>query len=387
MRRARPPEVLDVDGPAGLRLAFLGDPNSVHTRRWITFFAGRGHSVHLLVPAQQEVRAGLDERIAIHRFETGGRDRPWALRALTARRSLRGLVDRVGPDVVHAHFAASHGGFARLAGFHPYVVSVWGSDVLVVPRSSLRSRVVVWLALRGADLVTAGSNELAEAAVGVGARRERMRIVPFGVETERFAPGDASPALRHRLALEGRRVIFSPRAIRPLYRHDTIVAALARLPDDVVMIATTTNADPVCVGGLRERIASLGVADRVRILDRIPDDEIVDVFRLADVVVSVPESDGQPVSVYEAMACARPVVASDLPGLRSLLGPLAPELLVPVGDVAATARALDRALSLPPAERGRLGTALRRTVIERADHVATMLRMEDHYRWLATPAG
>jgi glycosyltransferase involved in cell wall biosynthesis len=370
-----------------LRLAFLGDPNSVHTRRWITFFAGRGHSVHLLVPAQQEIRAGVDERIAIHRFRTGARDRQWAFRALTARRSLRGLIDRVGPDVVHAHFAANYGGFARLAGFHPYVVSVWGSDVLVVPRISLRSRGVVWLALHGADLVTAGSNELAEAAVGVGARRERMRIVPFGVETERFAPGAASPALRHRLDLEGRRVIFSPRAIRPLYRHDTVVAALARLPDDVVMIATTTNADPACVGGLRERIASLGVADRVRILDRIPDDEIVDVFRLADVVVSVPESDGQPVSVYEAMACARPVVASDLPGLRSLLGPLAPELLVPVGDVAATARALDRALSLPPAERGRLGTALRRTVIERADHVASMLRMEDHYRWLATPAG
>ena len=76
-----------------------------------------------------------------------------------------------------------------------------------------------------------------------------------------------------------------------------------------------------------------------------------DLYRLADVVVSIPASDGGPVTVAEALAVGRPVVATDLPSVREWLAELDPEALVPVDDVAATAAAVETVLSRGPDER------------------------------------
>jgi glycosyltransferase involved in cell wall biosynthesis len=97
----------------------------------------------------------------------------------------------------------------------------------------------------------------------------------------------------------------------------------------------------------------------------------------------VPESDAGPVTLVEALAVGRPVVCSDLPPVREWLAELDPESLVPVGDVGATAAALQRALALPAerlretAERGRA------EVLARADERQTMDEMDRRYRALA----
>src|ERR1035437_3684655 len=78
-----------------LRLAFLGDPNSIHTRRWAEFFASRGHEIHLLVPDKDAIDTPLDSRICAHTF------RAWprlplrglgiAVTMLALRRALLGI--------------------------------------------------------------------------------------------------------------------------------------------------------------------------------------------------------------------------------------------------------------------------------------------------------
>jgi glycosyltransferase involved in cell wall biosynthesis len=103
-------------------------------------------------------------------------------------------------------------------------------------------------------------------------------------------------------------------------------------------------------------------------------------------VVSVPETDSFSVTMLEAMACGTPIVASDLPAVTPVLGPLdplAPELIAPVGDARSTASAIDRALRLDPAERARLGDRLRSFVRETADYDTSMATMEGIYRRLA----
>jgi glycosyltransferase involved in cell wall biosynthesis len=86
------------------------------------------------------------------------------------------------------------------------------------------------------------------------------------------------------------------------------------------------------------------------------------------------------------MACGRPIVASDLPAVTPVLGgldPLARELIVPVGNAAATATALQRALALAPDERERLAGILRQHVVDTADYDTHMANMERLYRSLA----
>lgn len=367
--------------PGLLRLAFLADPNSVHTHRWIGFFAARGHRVDLLIGTEDAVTATLPEGVRLHRYRRFGPRRLPFLSSLQGRRALRALLGDLRPDVLHAHYLSRYGWQARLSGFHPYVVTPWGSDLFVTPRRSLRARIWARWTLRGADLVTVVSEQMERAVLAAGARPDRVQRILFGVDTERFAPGAADAGTAG--VEPGQRVVFSPRAMRPLYRHDTIVQALAMLPEDVRLVMSGRAADPAYRRQIEAQASSLDLTDRIRIIDKIDDDQLLHLYRMASAVTSVPESDGLPSTVLEAMACGVPVVVSDLPGLRELIAPVAPDLIVSLGDPTLLAAALNRLLGLTPAERATLAGALRTRIVEVADQRVNMLRMEALYARLA----
>jgi glycosyltransferase involved in cell wall biosynthesis len=361
-----------------LSIAFLGDPNSVHLRRWAGWFAERGHRIALLVPGQAPVQPDLGEAVEIERFEAAtGR-----LGLLTSGRSVGRALRRVAPDVLHVHHLTVNGIRAWLSGFHPYVVTVWGTDVLITARRSRRAALLARLSLRSADAVTGISRHVVDAAIERGARPERARCIHFGVDVERFTPGSPSEALLRRLGLSGRRVVFSPRAVTRLYRHDVVIGALASLPDDVSLVMTRYLADPAELARIEGMIEQRRLGRRVHIVPALAHSEMPDYYRLADAVVSVPESDAGPITLVEALACGSPTVSADLPPAREWLADLDPECLVPVGDEAATARALEAILARSPAERARFAGLGRARVMERADQGRTMAEMERIYRRL-----
>jgi L-malate glycosyltransferase len=377
--RARRLSSAAVNPTRPLRLAFLADVRSIHTLRWASFFAARGHQVLLLAGGNEEVGEALPEGIEVHRYDRRDRGRMPLTSTLLARRSLRRLLPTLNVDVLHAHYLASYGWLGRLVGSHPYVVTAWGSDLLLAPRRSFRARIKVQQAIRHADLVTVPSKHLFGVAIRAGARPERTRRVPFGVDTTEFSPGDPDRMALERAGLTGHRILFSPRAIRPIYRQDTVVSALVDLPADVVVVVPGRSADPASRAQIEASARALGVADRVRIVDEIEHGLMLSLFRGAAVVVSVPESDGLPVSVLEGMACAVPVIVSDLPGPREALGPLADRLAVPHDDAAALAVRVNEVLELAPSERDSLVQTLRRRVVDHFDFESWMLAMEGLY--------
>jgi glycosyltransferase involved in cell wall biosynthesis len=369
-----------VKADARLELAFLGDPNSVHLRRWAGFFAERGHGVTLLVRADQRVDPGLLPSIELESFH------PFNPRSLLAPvsfvrswRSVRRAVARVRPDILNAHFLTVHGWHAWMAGFHPYAITLWGSDIYVGPRRWRVVRLMARLTLRAADLVMADSEDLKRAAEELGARPDRTALIGWGVDLDRFSGGSAPAGLRSRLGLDGKRVVFSARAIKALYRQGVVVEALARLPVDVVVMMSRHNSDPAEVEAIERQATALGVSERVVLVPEIADSEMPDFLRLADVVVSVPASDSTSVTVLEALACERPVVAADLPSVREWLADLDPQAIVPVDDAAATAAALARALSRSPAERADVGRRGRAIVAARADQATSLSAVEQLY--------
>jgi glycosyltransferase involved in cell wall biosynthesis len=364
-----------------MRLAYLGDPNSVHVRRWMAYFVDRGHEVSLLEGFGADIGAGLDPRIRVVRYRAG-RSRVPGLGTWRTRHELRRALTTAGADVLHAHFVRRYGWQAAAAGFHPLVVSGWGSDVLV---GSLRTRRVRWRdrgTLRRADLVTVTNPSMRDAIVANGARPDRVALVQHGVDTARFHPGPPDGELLTRHGLVGRPIVLSPRAVRPLYRHETVVAAFAAVDDGAVLVMSALDADRSTLDAVRRHAAQLGVQERVLILDRIGPDELPDWYRAASVVVSVPESDSFPVTLQEAMASGVPLVVGDLPPTRAVLGELSPESLVPIGDVENTARGIRRALGAGPEERDRLASVLRDWAVREADYATNMARMEALYREL-----
>jgi glycosyltransferase involved in cell wall biosynthesis len=366
-----------------MRLAYLGDPNEVHTRRWLTFFVERGHDVHLLVRSDTVLESPLPAGIVLERMD------PFEIRwyrpdsYMAARRAVRRTLERIGAEVLHVHYLTGYGFWAWLSGFRPYVITVWGSDVFRTLPTSRRHRLYGRLALRGAAAVTADSIDLAGGSIAAGARQDRTTVVQFGVDTARFTPLPRDSSLAARIGSGTPRLVFSPRVIFPWNRHEDVIRAVAEMPADVGLLLSALHADPAYLASLIDLARSVGIADRMTVLDGIPHAEMADHLRLADVVVSVPETDGTPVTILESLACGVPVVASDVPSVREWLAGFSPELLVPIADQAATTEAIRHVLGLTAEQAAALRAAGRQLVVERGDHATHMLGVEATYRRLA----
>ena len=114
--------------------------------------------------------------------------------------------------------------------------------------------------------------------------------------------------------------------------------------------------------GYEETARTLGIADRVHFLGRAPEEDLVRVYRAATVTVlpSTTEEEAFGIVLIEAMACGSPVIASALPGVRTVVsdGGDARGIAVPPGDVSALADALSRMLDDSAARDGYAAHAL-----------------------------
>ena len=371
-----------------MRLCFVGNPGSIHTQRWVGHFAQTGHEVHLVNLGPQSGRK-FDWLGPQHHNLPPPSVAPvpglrGALTLTGRRRALRDLLQQIQPDVLHAHTVADPGWFAALSGFHPLVLTAWGSDVLLgLGQAPRLNRWLTRYALRRADLLTADARSVLDAARPHLRADARVELIRFGVDTRAFSPG-VDTTWRTRLALESGPVLLSIRQCHPLYNIDVIIRAFARIREEIpdarlLVKLVSQDADDPYLAEMRALADQLALGDAVVYVPQVAYAEIPDLYRAADLVLSVPSSDGLPVSVLEAMACGTPVIVSDLPALRELTDDGADLSLVPMRDVDALSRAI-LALLKDPARRAQIVEHNLATVRRTGDFAVEMARMECLYR-------
>lgn len=346
-----------------MRIAFVGNPEAVHFRRWIEEFERRGHECRAYTAPQ--LAGALDGTVPIGWSKLPGPP-GLLLRVVDLRRKLRAFR----PDVVHAHGAYNYGAWAALAGFRPLVLTVWGSDVLVAPRLGRLSRWKVRLALRSADVITGDSLDLLEVAVSLGAHPRACEHVVFGVDVDKFAPPRNRP-------VNDPPVVLSTRRLEPLYRIADIIDAVGILVADGYAVRLRVASYGTEEEALRRRAAQVAPG-AVEFLGRLTDAELLAEYQCADVFATVPSSDGTSVSLLEAMACALPIVATDLPANGQWLTDDT-SALVPVGDPAKIAAGIARFVGDQVARRS-AGEQNRAKVVAEGSWARQMDRMERLYR-------
>ncbi len=352
-----------------MKICIMGNARSAHTPRWAEAYTARGHDVHVLSIRSTDIRG-----VAVHPVHIGRPNSGFApivflsyLRLLlSARRRLR----RMGPDVVHAHYTVTHGVIAAASGFHPVVLSAWGTDV-VPPRGRARGAVLRALnryALRRADRITSTSAfmvPIIEQLIGRGATVDR---VAFGVELDVFTPASSAEG--------GTFTVGFVKHLKRKYGPTDLIEAAGKIagtvPDlQVILAGEGDQREP-----LRQRAAELGISDRVEFLGRVPHDAVPALMRSFDVFVNpsiTMESFG--VAILEASATALPVVATNVGGVPEVAEDGVTALMVAPGRPDEIAAALRR-LAADPDLRTRLGTAGRSLVAARyqwSDNVTAML--------------
>ena len=112
-----------------MKLCFLAGADSIHSVKWVKYFADRGHEVHwisLTPPTEGDVgnaKLYLTGRLSLRKL--------YPLNLLLYAICVKRLIAKIKPDVLHAHYAGVNGLMGALSGFHPFVLTVWGSDVLI----------------------------------------------------------------------------------------------------------------------------------------------------------------------------------------------------------------------------------------------------------------
>jgi glycosyltransferase involved in cell wall biosynthesis len=365
-----------------LRLCHIGNPNSIHVYRHLQFFASRGHEVILL--GNHPPEKPLPNGVILHDLTAQTNLRK--LRFLAWAAAVRRIVRQLEPDLLHAHSVANAGWLGAAAGFHPLVVTAWGSDLLVAPKRSRLQRYLARWVLRKADYVTCVSDDLVRAAGSLGADPDRLEVVQWGVDTMVFHPASDRSALRSQLGFGPGPLVLSLRAMRAIYNPLDIARAIPLIVDqvpDVQFLILVYGEDPSLLAEFQAIVQSQCVTEHVRYVDEQGSDEaIADLNRIADIAVSVSSSDGTPVSVLEAMACGAALVVSDLPSLREWIQDEREGLIVPVSDVQALSRAVVRLLQ-DPVLRHQIQTKSQVLVRERADRRVWMARTEEIYRQMA----
>jgi D-inositol-3-phosphate glycosyltransferase len=177
-----------------------------------------------------------------------------------------------------------------------------------------------------ADLMLASTDEEREQLAGLyTADRDRIEIVPPGVDHEMFSPGTAPEraAARAALGLEGKRVLLFVGRIQPLKGARLALGCLAELGDpDAVLVVVGGPSGPEGddeLARLHALARTPALAGRVRFVDAQPHGQLCAFYRAADVCLVPSRSESFGLVALEAAACGTPFVAADVGGLRSLV--------------------------------------------------------------------
>jgi glycosyltransferase involved in cell wall biosynthesis len=299
---------------------------------------------------------------------------------------VRRLAQRLRPDVVHAHNAWGPGWYGAGTGIHPLVIHAYGGDLLpyhYTMKPALERRLTSW-ACQTADRVIVTGSHMIAAAGGLGFSRDRLMHLPRGVDLTRYRPGLDATGLRRSLGLEGASpIILSPRyqVDEALYKLDVVIDAFVAVRQRFPAAVCLQLFDRKREDGraqLAAAAAARGLGSSYRLVPIVDNVSMPLFYNLADAVVSVPETDGFPVTVLEASACGAALVVSRLPYCDEWFADGENGLVVPVGDASALADALVTACA-DPELRHRMGAAGRRLVAARADYRQCMETLEREY--------
>jgi glycosyltransferase involved in cell wall biosynthesis len=280
-------------------------------------------------------------------------------------RRLAALVRAADPDVVHLHSAkAGLAGRLALRGRRPTVFQPHAWSFAAVT-GGLRTASLAWerAAARWAHVVVCVSDGERADGETHGVRARSWAVVPNGVDLDRFRPGDRAAA-RAALGLPAGPLAVCVGRLSRQKGQDVLLAAWPSVRVEGAALALVGD-------GPDHAALAAAAPPGVRFAGRSED--VRPWYAAADVVVVPSRWEGMALTALEGLACDRPVVASDVTGMREVAGGVD---VVPPGDPAALAAALTERLRTPPAP----GVA--RAAAERHDLRATTAAIRAVYERL-----
>lgn len=237
-------------------------------------------------------------------------------------------------------------------------LAIWFHSEVVRPRLqyALFYHPLVRTVYKRARRIVVSSPPLGENAAALAPYRDRIAVIPFGIDVSRWdaTPDVCARAAAIRAEAGGRPLVLFAGRMVPYKGVDVLLRALAGIDAAAVLAGSGPSRD-----GWMALARELGIADRIRFAGEVPHEELAALYHACDVFVlpSVTRAEAFGYVQLEAMACARPVVSTRVPsGVPWVNRDGETGLTVPPGDPDALGKAI-AALTADADLRQRMGAA------------------------------
>ncbi|HRQ31687.1 MAG TPA: glycosyltransferase family 4 protein [Anaerolineales bacterium] len=383
-----------------MKILFVVDARSPIARNWMRHFAERGDEVYIastfsttldfpvkrmeLIPVAFSGLKKATQRPGGASARTLGLRtliRRW-LGPLTIRRAtkrLRAFIDEIQPDLVHAMRIPYEGMIAANACDDiPLALSTWGNDFTLHAPSTPLMRRYTRQALQAAD------------AVHSDCRRDIRLAAEWRFDSSKLtlvAPGNGG--IRSDIFYPPRQpveepIILNPRGFRAYVRNDMFFKSIP------LVLSKNPKARFICIGMAGEeaalwKIKEYRIERSVELLGTLSQEQIAELYRRTQIMISPSIHDGTPNTLLESMACGCFPVAGDLESIREWITPNKNGLLFDSNDPQSIASAIIYALENKTLREE--SAELNREIISaRAEYKNTMRRAEEFYERLLKQA-
>ncbi len=365
-----------------MKICLIAGGMSIHTQRWANYLVARGHEVHVISDRFNKDYEGFDDRILkyqlIRLFP-----RIWILSRFLSGifwiSQSRKLIRRIKPDILNAHYINIAGYLGAICGFHPLVITAWGSDVLIVPKQSRILGALTRWTLKQADLVMCVSPIMKEAIVKMGIRPDKIMVTPIGVDSHQFQPAVLSDSISHPYLSKNFVLrVISTRNLSPTYDVETLLKAAPFIINKSPQSEFIILGDGILRKELQDLTESLHVGSKVSFRGSVTHDDLPGYLNSSNIYVSTSLSDGTSISLLEAMACGLPCVVSDIPANHYWISEGENGYFFQPGNYKELATKIILLMN-NEALRAKMGSASRAKIIEKADHITEMTKVEEAY--------
>ena len=255
------------------------------------------------------------------------------LLTLMRARTLRKNLIRIKPDVLIGCWASTYGFYSAYSNFHPFILFIWGSDVLIFPKKYFPLKPLVTYSIKKADIVVVDSKVQKEAAMELGCDPQKIAMFPW-VNLDEFG-GNQNQRIKIRKECgwgSDDIVVISLRHHKSIYGIEYLINAIPHILKENKNIKFLILGEGPLTEVFKLRVDKFIKSGEVKFVGTVPHENIADYLSAADIYVSTSFSDGTSASLLEAMACSLAPVVTEIEGNKEWVRDGMNGLLVPVAN-------------------------------------------------------
>ena len=226
---------------------------------------------------------------------------------------LRIFLKRIKPHVLFGNMATKYGFYSALAGYKPFILVIWGSDILVAPKRSFLRRFMVKFVLKKADAVIVDSDVQENAAISLGCKPQKILKFPW-FDSDSVNIKFSRSTIREKLGWRFNPIVISTRKHEPIYGVEYLIEAIPHIIKEAPNIRFLILGKGQLSEKLRQRVRDLGIEQHVNFMGQVTRGKLLACIKASDVYVSTSLSDGTSSSLLEAMTLKVPSIVTRIPG-------------------------------------------------------------------------